>query len=384
MTPKNRHAKSILFVDDETMSTKWFEKAFGKDYNIYCANSTDSALTMMQLYGDDIAIVMTDFRMPESNGLDLLKAVNQTHPWIVKILVSAYADKDLVLQAINQQLVFRVLEKPWEDHIVRRTLREALIAFQQDLMRRDHIENSISGMRDSLAFMSTELGAPLTVISSCLGMIQSALSEVNTSEPMPKRLREALPALQSAQRNILNSQNLMSSFTQSTRTAFSSTESNPIQAARLVQLLLTELSLSDEQKELIKTNIKADFSISTKQNLVYLCLASVLQNALQAVQSGTQPPSIDIRIAGNPAPTALIGHTIRITDNGPGIAPDVLEHLFASHAPAEKQALATEGSMGLRFCRKVMRSFGGDVTVSSNQAGTSVTLQFPATPKEST
>jgi two-component system, response regulator PhcR len=65
MTPKNRHAKAILFVDDEPMSTKWFEKSFSKDYTVYCANSAEAALTTMQLFGDDIAVVVSDFRMPE-------------------------------------------------------------------------------------------------------------------------------------------------------------------------------------------------------------------------------------------------------------------------------------------------------------------------------
>ena len=307
------------------------------------------------------------------NGLDLLKAVNETHPWIIKILVSAYADKELVIQAVNQQLVFRVLEKPWDDSVVRRTLREAQAAFQQDLTRRDHLENSIGGMRDSLAFMGAELNKPLTVIGSCLTMIQSALSEVNTAEPMPKRLREALPALQTAQRNIINSQNLMSSFTQSTRTAFAPAETNPIQAARLVQLLLAEMPLSESQKKSIKLNIKTDFSISVQQNLAYLCLSSVLQNALQAVESTTHSPAIDIRIAAS---------SIRITDNGPGIASDVLDQLFASNTPADKLDLTTEGNMGLRFCKKVMRTLDGDVTVTSNQAGTIVTLQFPSSIKD--
>jgi two-component system, response regulator PhcR len=384
MTPRNRHAKAILFVDDEPMSTKWFDKAFGKDYTIYCANSADSALTLMQLYGDDIAIVVTDFRMPEYSGLELLRALNQTYPWVVKILVSAYADKDLIIQAVNQQLIFRVLEKPWDDHVMRRSLKEALAAFQQSLTTRDHIENSIGGMRDSLVFVATEFNAPLTVIGSCLNMIQNALAEVDASQPIPDRLKDVLPALQASQRNILACQNLMTGFTQSTHTAFASTEANPIQAARLAHLLFTEMPLSKEQQSWIQIEIKDDFLIATKQNLIYLCLTSIVQNALEALENHTVQPLIHIQVINSPTPTAPAGHSIRITDNGPGIPPDALTRIFANRTSTQSDKADNSSGLGLIFCKKIMRSLNGSISVNSTKAGTCVTLHFPPRTKDLT
>lgn len=384
MTLKNRHAKSILFVDDELMSTKWFEKTFGKDYNIYCANSAGDALTLMQLYGNDIAVVVTDFRMPECDGLELLQTLNQTHPWVVKILVSAYADKNLVMNAINQQLVFRVLEKPWDDHTVRRSLKAALTTFQQSLTARDHIENSISGMRDSLTFIAAEFNAPLTVIGSCLNMIQGALTDASASHQIPQQLKDILPALQASQRNILTCQNLMSGFTKSTHSAFASTETNPIQATRLIHLLLTEMPLPKEQRNWIQVDIKDDFLIATKQNLIYLCLTRILQNALQALQNHTDQPSIQMQVIDSKGAAGLPGHRIRITDNGPGIPPEVLARIFASRPSAPKDASVSNSGMGLMFCKKMMQSLNGDISITSNTAGTSVTLHFPFSTKDET
>ncbi len=383
MTPKNRHAKAILFVDDEPMSTKWFEKSFSKDYTVYCANSAEAALTTMQLFGDDIAVVVSDFRMPERDGLELLRTLNQTHPWIVKILVSAYADKDLVLQAVNQQLVFKVLEKPWDDKLMRRSLKEALAMFQQSLMARDHMENSIGGMRDSLGFIATEFYAPLTVIASCLNMIQSTLTEVDASQQMPHHLKSVLPALLASQRNLSACQNLMAGFTQSTHTAFAATETSPIQAARLVHLLCTEMSSPQgERQNWIELDIKDDFPIETKQNLVYLCLTSIMQNAIQALQNYTQKPLIQIQVADSKAPTTMVGHSIRISDNGPGIPPAVLTRLLASRPSASHEAVAGGSGMGLIFCKKIMLSLNGNISVHSTKAGTSVTLHFPYNKKD--
>lgn len=384
MTPRNRHAKAILFVDDEPMSTKWFEKSFGKDYTIYCANSADSALTLMQLYGDDIAIVVTDFRMPEYSGIELLRALNQTYPWVVKILVSAYADKDLIIQAVNQQLIFRVLEKPWDDNVMRRSLKEALAAFQQALTARDHMENSVGGMRDSLVFVATEFNEPLTVIGSCLNMIQSALTEVDASQPIPKRLQDLLPALEASQRNILACQKLMAGFTQSTHTAFASAEASPIQAARLAHLLFTEMPLSKVQKSWIQIEIKDDFLISTKQNLIYLCLTSIVQNALQGLQNSANRPLIQIQVINSPTPTAPAGDSIRITDNGPGISSDALTRIFANRASTQSDPANTSSGLGLILCKKIMHSLNGNISVNSTKAGTCVTLHFPPRTKDLT
>ncbi len=381
MTLKNRHAKAILFVDDEPMSTKWFEIAFGKEYPIYCANSAEEGLELMRLHGDEIAVVLTDYQMPVRDGLDLLRTLNQTHPWVVKILVSAYADKDLVLEAVNQQLVFRVLEKPWDDNVIRRALRAAMATFQNALTAKDHIENSISGMRDSLAFIATEFNAPLTVISSCLNMIQAALTATHPSEPIPKHLKAIVPALRTSQRNLLACQNLMSGFTHSTQMAFAPTETIPIQAARLVQLLFTEMPLTKEQQSWIQISIKNDFLIETKQNLIYLCLTNILQNSLQALQNHAEKPLIQIQVLNSPAPTAIVGHSIRITDNGPGIPADVLARLFSNRPPADDEG---SSGMGLLFCRKIMKSLNGDIHVNSTEAGTSVTLHFSSSTKDDT
>ena len=387
MNRTNRHAHAILFVDDEPMSTKWFEKTFGNDHTVYCANSAASALTMMELFGDQIAVVVSDFKMPERDGLELLSIINGSHPWIVKILVSAYANKDLILQAVNQQLVFRVLEKPWDDKLMRRSLKEAFAAYYDTLAARDQMENSINGMRDSLAFVATEFNAPLTVIASCLNMIQSTLTETSASPVAPQPLQNILPALVAAQRNLTACQKLMTGFTQSTHTAFAPSESSPIQASRLVHLMCTEMSLPQGlTQSWIQLDIQNDFFIETKQNLVYLCLTSIVQNAIQALQNQSQKPLIEIKIIDiqTSTATAAAGHSIRVTDNGPGFSPEILTRVLANRQPpsTEPASSAASSGMGLVFCKKMMLAIGGNLSIQSSKKGASVTLHFPFKQKD--
>jgi signal transduction histidine kinase len=129
-------------------------------------------------------------------------------------------------------------------------------------------------------------------------------------------------------------------------------------------------------------DVKLDFPIATKQNLVYLCLTNIWQSAVQAVRNGTNSPAIEIKIVGSATPQGLVGHTISITDNGPGMPVEMLQYLFDNPSSKNRHITTTEGTMGLRFCKKIMRSLGGDLSVNSNQSGTSVTLHFSSDTKE--
>lgn len=379
MTPKNRHANAILFVNDDIMATKWLEKTFAQDYTIQCANSAANALSMMELYGDKIAVVVADFRIPECDGLELFKLLSELYPWIVKIIVTAHADKDLVIKAVNEHLVFRVLEKPWDDNVVRRALRAAQTMFQQTLSSRDHIENSILGMHDSLTFMAEEFRAPLNVISSCLQIIQNTLNDLKASNKLPSQLSDIRPALRGAQRSLSASQMTINNFVHATHTVFAASKTNPIQASQLIQLLLNEMPLTDLQRTWFYVDSKEDFLFFEKQNLVYLCLTHLLQNALNALADHAGQPSINIRIIDEAARSKdASGYSIRLSDNGKGIPNDAMRAMQVS-----SQTIDAEPShaMGLVFCKKLMQSIGGSMDINSSAEGTSVTLNFPSASK---
>lgn len=379
MTIKHRNATAILFVDDETMSTKWFEKTFGDEFTIHTANSAESANVMLQLYAKDIAVLVTDYQMPGTNGLELLESVNEAHPWIVKIMVTAFADKDLVMDAVNKQLVYRVLEKPWDDKLLRRTLKAAVTAYQRDIGSRDHIENSIAGMRDSLGFIAQEMSSPLRVINSCINMIQNTFQTAKLNKQLPAEFNEILPALKTSQRNILACQNLMDGFSQSTNTAFASIEASPILASRLVYLLLTEIELPTDKKNSILIEVKDDFSIGTKQNLIFLCLTNILQNAVEAIEQTSRKHAIKIEVRNVSVGKIATAHSIRITDNGPGLPVTVQDKLLSTRSASNDQ----ETGFGLIVCKKIIQSLGGSLGFDTTATGTTMILQFPLNTKDS-
>jgi two-component system, response regulator PhcR len=117
--------QTVVYVDDEELARKYFARAAGNDYEVLLADGADEAITILRREGARVAILVTDFRMPGRHGGDLLRQVSQEYPHIVRILVTAYADKDALTEADNSGEVFRILEKPLGVGKVRAVLASA-------------------------------------------------------------------------------------------------------------------------------------------------------------------------------------------------------------------------------------------------------------------
>ena len=106
----------IVVVDDEKMFTsalKILMKVEGFS-DAHCFNSPREALEFIAKNKPDL--VISDFMMPDMNGLEFLTEVNKLYPEVSKILLTGYADKENAIKAINEVGLYRYIEKPWKDN----------------------------------------------------------------------------------------------------------------------------------------------------------------------------------------------------------------------------------------------------------------------------
>jgi two-component system, probable response regulator PhcQ len=130
--PDDRHA--VLFVDDEEKARKYFRMAFARDFTVLTAGSVQEALEILELNGDDIAVLITDQRMPGQQGVDLLKRARTEWPQIVRMLTTAYSDLDDAISAVNRGEILRYITKPWDLEALRAELRHGMEFY---LLRRE-------------------------------------------------------------------------------------------------------------------------------------------------------------------------------------------------------------------------------------------------------
>src|SRR5699024_5092278 len=92
----------VLFVDDEPLIRKYFERIFGRELNVSTAGSCTQARTVLADYGARVAILITDQRMPGGDGVLLLSQAKADYPHIVRLLTTAYTDIEHAAAAVNQ------------------------------------------------------------------------------------------------------------------------------------------------------------------------------------------------------------------------------------------------------------------------------------------
>jgi len=122
----NIEKNSILYVDDEVDSLKYFEKAFSKKFSILTAFNANDGFKIIQENSDKIGVLLTDQRMPETSGVELLEKTKELNPAITRILVTAYSDHEASLDAVNKGKIFNYISKPWDFDKLKETLAEAL------------------------------------------------------------------------------------------------------------------------------------------------------------------------------------------------------------------------------------------------------------------
>jgi response regulator RpfG family c-di-GMP phosphodiesterase len=101
----------LLIVDDELPNLRLIERLFAADYE--CLNASSGAEAIRLLEQHDVAIIITDQRMSEMTGIDLLKRTAQLRPHMVRILLTGYTDVEALVEAINSGLVYMYITKPW-------------------------------------------------------------------------------------------------------------------------------------------------------------------------------------------------------------------------------------------------------------------------------
>jgi len=118
----------ILFVDDEERILTALRSIFRTHYHVFTATNGPEALEFVRKFQPHV--VVSDQRMPEMTGVELLRRVKGLAPNTVRMLLTGYSDLAAIVGSINDGEVFRFISKPWDNQEIQKTLAEAAaIAF---------------------------------------------------------------------------------------------------------------------------------------------------------------------------------------------------------------------------------------------------------------
>ncbi|AYM60913.1 response regulator (plasmid) [Agrobacterium fabrum] len=118
----------LLFVDDEERIVKLLKIMFRSEYEVYTATSAREALAVLETIPVDVLI--SDQRMPEITGIQLLSQVRERWPETVRLLLTGYSDLVAIVGAVNEGEVYRFINKPWNQAELRAVIAEAVDSAQ--------------------------------------------------------------------------------------------------------------------------------------------------------------------------------------------------------------------------------------------------------------
>ena len=146
--------RSILLVDDEPDSLEPISIMLEQEYHVLTAQSGQAALDLLE--GTAAEVIIADQRMPGMTGVELLAQVRERYPESVRLILTAYADFDAMLKAINEGRVYRYIIKPWDPADMMLTIRQALD--WKDLREaRGHLSADLAEAHQALVRRNIEL-----------------------------------------------------------------------------------------------------------------------------------------------------------------------------------------------------------------------------------
>jgi response regulator RpfG family c-di-GMP phosphodiesterase len=132
MSEASKH--SILVVDDEEEILHSLRGLLRMEFNVYTANSGREAIKILEQ--EPIHIILSDQRMPEMAGVELLAQARGERPGAIRVMFTGYTDVKAVIEAINQGQIYRYIAKPWQPDELLTVLREASAEFDRQAGQR--------------------------------------------------------------------------------------------------------------------------------------------------------------------------------------------------------------------------------------------------------
>jgi len=182
--------KRILFVDDEPLVLNGLQRTLRKMRNVWDITFANSAAEAMQILDrNPMDVIISDMKMPEMDGSQLLAQVKKRHPHIVRLILSGHVGQETTIQSI--QYAHQCLSKPCDVELLKQTLSK-LFALR-DILSDDSIKKIVSQIESlpSLPSIYTEIMAEMqsddpsirnvaTIIGKDVSMTAKILQVVNS------------------------------------------------------------------------------------------------------------------------------------------------------------------------------------------------------------
>jgi len=364
---------AILIVDDERPNLTVLRNFLEAGYRVSEAQSGAEALGIAK--ATDLDIVITDQRMPEMTGVELLEQIRDLKPDVAGIVLTGFTDPPALISAINRARVFRFLKKPWQPDDILEAVRQASEhVYQARAIRRlvallakrtDELDASLVQIRRTQTQMLhlERLGTMGKLAAGVVHDLRNLMVSLGYVESVLEQRSVAPDVMESVQVGMQGVGNLI--HTLEAMHQFARGGTLHIQKAILRPALVVNDALAIARMDMgfrahkVAVNIEEGLPevLGDRQKLTQV-LVNLVRNAVQA--------SAQWRQIGVEA-TRKNGHVVfAVEDEGPGVPPELKDNLF-------KPFVSSKGEggmgMGLYMAKLIIDSHQGEIAVLDRPTG---------------
>jgi len=126
METRREAEATVVIVDDEEMVLESLATYLGLETDWRVVTFTSARAALAHLATADADVVISDFLMPEMDGIAFLARVRALRPEVPRVILTGYADKENAIKAINEVGLYQYLEKPWNNDDLRLVVRNGI------------------------------------------------------------------------------------------------------------------------------------------------------------------------------------------------------------------------------------------------------------------
>jgi two-component system probable response regulator PhcQ len=383
---------AVLYVDDEEKSLKYFTRAFEEQFRILTATNAQDGLKLLEEHKDEIGLLMTDQWMPGEKGVWLLEKARQLRPRVIRILVTAIADMDAAIAAVNTGAIYKYVNKPWDPPQLENTLKRGLEFFMVQRERDQLLKEKMSVLHNMMiadrivslgllaAGMSHHIRNALVAVKTFLDLAPAKMEEEKTDLESLRNPDFWKEYYQNVQGQIGKINNMLKDlWTASEKPAF--TFGDQVHLHEVVADEVLQLKDGFAAKHIdVQNQIPASLPLLNVDRPKFCRLFELLLKD----EIASLPPGSRVSLSA----TLLNGARgdkqeiqVQVRDNGPGLPKEALRLVFDPFVVRSDSPM--EYGIHLMACYFIVHHHGGRIDAKSEPGqGTTFTLRLPVNPDQ--
>jgi signal transduction histidine kinase len=362
----------LYLVDDDPLVTDSLGTALRLEtsYEVFTFNSGAAAVQAMPSRPPDALI--TDFKMPAMDGLQVLRAARQAYPDAVLILLTGYADKESAIRAINEVGIYQYVEKPWDLQDLLQKVRAGLE--RRELARQLARRNQELEQAHARLLDSERLAAVGRVVSGIAHELGNQLALVGYAQAIKEKLGERDADVREWADVIVAAQKRLAGMVGEIKDFVRDAQGEPLrlEPADVASAVDEALAILRYDREVATRKLTREFRARPLARLhrgkFGQVVINLVRNAAQASKAGGEL-SVTLDEKGQEV-------VVEIADRGTGMPPEVLARLG-------EPFFSTRGErgtgLGVGICRRIVTEHGGTLEFHSTVGeGTRAVVTIPA------